>query len=55
MANQRRLFYHVLKAPNGKIQEEYAKLSNTGQLGSYKNSEPETIKLLERLRYGQKY
>lgn len=55
MSKQRSLFYHILKAPNGKLQEEYAKLSNSNLLGSYKNIEPETLDLLKRLKNGQKY
>lgn len=47
---QRKLYYHQLNHPMTKPQKEYSIESKTNKLGSYKNSELETIKLLNIYR-----
>ena len=43
---QRKLFYHQLNYPLTAPQKEHSRLSKSGLLGSFKNTEAETLKIL---------
>jgi hypothetical protein len=47
---QRKLYYHQLNNPMTKPQCEYSMESKSNKLGSYKNIDLETIKLLNIYR-----